>query len=144
MAMKTTRWRPDTCRCVLEYQWDDTTELDKRILSASKIVSACPAHQGISKVIDHYDTVRVENTRKNLLIKNIMADVLSATTTVFNENGEPIQILKSGKDIICSYNEKDVTRTLRVELVGFSSQEKASITNLAKADSKISIVSKAV
>lgn len=141
--LQTTRWRPDTCGCVLEYQWDDSVPLNERQLTASKIVKACPAHQKITKVADHYQTVLLENTKKNLLIKNIIENNPDIVDVTINENGETIRKLKAGKDIVCKYDEKDITRTLSVELVGFTEIEKTAVTNLAKTDAKISIVTKA-
>ena len=31
MTVKTTRWSPDTCGCVLEYSWDDALPQEARV-----------------------------------------------------------------------------------------------------------------
>lgn len=41
-----TRWSPDTCKCILEYQWDDVIPEDEREHTVYNIVSACSEHTG--------------------------------------------------------------------------------------------------
>lgn len=43
MTIQTTRWRPDTCACVIDFQWDDTTPDIGRVHTASYI-EACDPH----------------------------------------------------------------------------------------------------
>lgn len=31
MPFRTTRWEPDTCDCVVEYDWDDAVSQDTRV-----------------------------------------------------------------------------------------------------------------
>lgn len=73
MTIQTTRWRPDTCKCIMEYQWDDTVPQDQRTHSVSKIVEACPIHTGQPDKETHYNIVKDENQSKNkavgLLVK---------------------------------------------------------------------------
>lgn len=45
MAIKTTRWRPDTCACVVEYTWDTDDPEDTRSHTQRRIVRRCAAHQ---------------------------------------------------------------------------------------------------
>lgn len=60
-----TRWSPDTCGCVLEYEWDDKQNEDMRTHSFKRIISLCPAHSTLVGK-NAYDQVLSENTRKNL------------------------------------------------------------------------------
>ncbi len=43
MAIRTTRWSPDTCGCVVEYSWDDTVAADQRAHTTTR-VAPCAAH----------------------------------------------------------------------------------------------------
>lgn len=44
--IKTTRWRPNTCGCVLEYTWDTEDPSHVRTHSQSRIVVQCQQHAG--------------------------------------------------------------------------------------------------
>ncbi len=41
-----TRWSPDTCSCVIEYEWDDAVDPSVRIHTVYNILSACHGHPG--------------------------------------------------------------------------------------------------
>lgn len=62
--LRVTRWSPDTCGCILEYEWDDTKSEDERTHSFKKAVQLCEHHQALSGS-QAYDGVCSENTRKN-------------------------------------------------------------------------------
>lgn len=63
MSKKITRWSPDTCGCVLEYEWD--TEEEPRKHTFSKLINRCSVHALSPTDKDCYDTVLEENQRKN-------------------------------------------------------------------------------
>ena len=62
--LQVTRWSPDTCGCILEYEWDDTLDENARTHSFKKAVKLCEHHKalGANKA---YEQVMSENTRKN-------------------------------------------------------------------------------
>jgi hypothetical protein len=60
-----TRWGPDTCECVIEYEWDDAVPDSQRTHTISKIVSKCSAHSKLSDGETHFLNVLDENTTKN-------------------------------------------------------------------------------
>lgn len=62
--MQTNRWGPDTCDCIIDYEWDDTLSDADRVHTVKQIVKRCEFHQALDDVT-HYDTVLEENTRKN-------------------------------------------------------------------------------
>lgn len=55
--MHTTRWSPDTCDCVVEYDWDDAEPTNVRKHTLKKMVNTCPLHKNVqdplSKIIEH-------------------------------------------------------------------------------------------
>ena len=65
MALKRTRWSPDTCECVLEYEWDDEEPEDKRGHNFAETISACSVHDDKKNKAAHLTAVIGENRRKN-------------------------------------------------------------------------------
>lgn len=60
-----TRWRPDTCACVLELEWDDTDAEDAREHRPVKI-ERCGFHEHAGKPNEHvFALVHGENQHKN-------------------------------------------------------------------------------
>jgi hypothetical protein len=72
MAIQTTRWRPDTCKCVVDYNWDDQTSEDKREHTLSKI-EKCEFHKDFSDEAA-YTMVGGENINKNIVINRIAVE----------------------------------------------------------------------
>ena len=62
--LRVTRWSPDTCDCVLEYEWDDAEPENTRVHKFKAMVVKCPAHLNLPPK-DQYNQVVLENTRKN-------------------------------------------------------------------------------
>jgi len=75
--LRVTRWRPDTCDCIFEYEWDDTQSQDARTHSFKKAVQLCEHHQTLLAT-KAYDEVISENSRKNTvftLAQEIKSDI---------------------------------------------------------------------
>ena len=64
MTFKTTRWSPDTCGCVLEYDWDDAVPQEQRVHLFRGIGRTCPDHQTLTGEA-LYGIVKTENETKN-------------------------------------------------------------------------------
>ena len=62
MAIKRTRWFPDTCSCQIDYEWDDALPPDARIHKPVSAI-ACGRHSA-----DPHAMVTAENTNKNRAI----------------------------------------------------------------------------
>lgn len=65
--MQVNQWQPDTCDCIINYQWDDTLSDADRVHTVKEVIRRCKFHQTLDDVT-HYDTVLEENTRKNRAI----------------------------------------------------------------------------
>lgn len=67
-------WKPDTCDCEIEYEWDDSVPQEQRTHTISNVVKACPAHDTHNNKEDHFKSVLDENQSKNraigLVLKN--------------------------------------------------------------------------
>lgn len=76
---KTTRWSPDTCDCVFEYEWDSSLEENERTHTLKKVVQMCGYHKNL-ETTKAYEEVVSENTRKNKvfgMVAQIKKDILS-------------------------------------------------------------------
>ena len=71
--IKTTRWRPDTCGCDIEFKWDDSLPEEDRTHTASRVNDACPAHSYATPK-EHYDALVQENRHKNVVVSKIAKD----------------------------------------------------------------------
>lgn len=78
-ATQTTIWRPDTCQCILIYQWDDTasprvhTPVEQFTTLGGTLIKAfrCSAHTALVVTTIHHTTVGAENTLKNNVFTEI-------------------------------------------------------------------------
>lgn len=79
MTIKTTRWSPDTCDCVLEYEWDDSLPNDQIVITYKTTVSQCANHINLNgnNKKDTYDSVNEENKRKNGTITELITRMQS-------------------------------------------------------------------
>lgn len=55
MGKHVTQWEPDTCGCVLRYEWDDTQSPEERLHVAVEHIHTCDAHAHMGT--DHHDTL---------------------------------------------------------------------------------------
>ena len=62
--LRVTRWSPDTCGCVYEYEWDDSVPQEQRTHTLKKAIKLCEHHK---TRIKPYDDVVSENTGKNIV-----------------------------------------------------------------------------
>ena len=122
--LKITRWRPDTCDCELEYEWDDSQNEDVRTHSVKNILKACPVHSSIATKGQHYATVLDENQRKNKVLGEILEKLPALVEEVTQEDGTTVKKLRKGLEYKWSF---DVDRNLEVDLVGAKLTEKSAV-----------------
>ena len=117
MTIHTTRWSPDTCGCVVEYEWDDALPEEERVHTAGNIVNRCPAHSAnhFSDNTDHYSTVLEENQRKNITIAEAM-DLHPEELVTMDENGN--KILKRHINVKHIFHGTGKNRTLQIAFKG--------------------------
>ena len=63
---KTTRWSPDTCDCIIDFEWD--TEDPNAQHTTKSIVKACSFHKGMAAA-EHHSVVLSENQMKNKAVQ---------------------------------------------------------------------------
>lgn len=73
---KITRWKPDTCDCLLEYEWDINEDESTRVHTPTTVVHACEDHQADNTGSDShtkvFNKVHGENTGKNKALKVLL------------------------------------------------------------------------
>jgi hypothetical protein len=81
MTIQTTRWSPDTCKCVIEYEWDDKVPQREREHNVARIVRVCKAHEALdagieAKIMEStkniFDNVLSENRLKNHTLRKVL------------------------------------------------------------------------
>jgi hypothetical protein len=84
MAIKITRWTPDTCPgqgCVVDYAWDDS--LANPSYSISAVLQRCILHQSLATG-PHFTALLDENPRKNKLLSLLVAQFPAQVNTDAN------------------------------------------------------------
>ena len=116
MVLKTTRWKPDTCRCEIEYEWDTEESPNTRAHNLKRLLKKCPDHAGVveSKVLA---TITVENSMKNHILKEILDNNESLREQAYNGSGQPSGFnLKTDLNYEWNFEGKDEERTLKVAM----------------------------
>lgn len=138
MAIKTTRWSPDTCDCVLEYTWDTNDSADNRTHTIATVVP-CPQHTGLSNT-NIFNAVNSENSRKNRFRKAVL-DQFSSVLGEEVEGTDGIIHLdwKKGIDLIWRFEGTGETRVLYVSVSGYSLNVNQKNQAQAYADSTFGV-----
>lgn len=56
---KLTRWRPDTCACVVDLEWDSADEVPALVCVA---LEPCPLHASGKTLQEQFEDVRAHNS----------------------------------------------------------------------------------
>lgn len=126
---KITRWSPDTCECVIEYEWDDSVPEDQRTHTPKTFVNICDAHKNLAQLASRFDQVTDENQTKNFVLGELIDSVPEIREEVTDNEGKTHYELKRGVKYEWSF---DQDRKLEVSLRGvdLSTAKKTAITNL--------------
>lgn len=112
--MNVTRWSPDTCECVLEYDWDPAAGEDDRVHTHHASVRTCPAHDGIGGP-EHLNVVLRENQSKNRVEAHALE--LIPRLRVPTDDGAGYR-RNPFVDFRWTFTRTGANRALTVELVG--------------------------
>lgn len=129
MTLKITRWSPDTCECVLEYEWDTDDPQETRTHTPVNVVKACPAHSAQETVAQKFNKVNDENTRKNKVLKHALDNIDEIREEIL-DGGQPTgtYTLKNGTEFNWSF---DNDRVLHVSITGLTAQRISQLQTLA-------------
>lgn len=117
MALHITKWEPDTCDCILEYEFDDTIPEDQRTHSVYNVIRSCTAHQGLGTFQNIFNTVIEENPRKNNTLKHILD---SAPASIYDLDQQNNKLFKKGIELTNQWSGIAPNRVLTVTLTGIT------------------------
>lgn len=96
MAIKVIQWSPDTCECVLEYEYDTEDTKTNKTFTGRNVISACPRHSGAASPNATFGQVLADNNVKNNTLRAIMDNFPALTEVRDPDNPEDGVRLKSG------------------------------------------------
>lgn len=119
------RWYPDTCKCVINYEFDNS--VNPPIILSSTPIEICPTHS-IHPSDKVHDVVLFENQTKNEILGKIIETVPSLAVDVV-DNGVVV-----GKQLNPIYDYKwtfDAERNISIDIIGATPQEVQDAKNAA-------------
>lgn len=88
MAIQETRWRPDTCTCLLVYEWDSLVTLTNRVHTFKRADVICPEHQSLLTELDAYTAALENNQRKNKTVNYVNTQLaIDPSSIIFSFSG---------------------------------------------------------
>lgn len=132
-----TTWHPDTCDCVISYEWDDQDPEATRVHTAvdSKVCEVHKQHEG--NHVNAMAAVMDENTRKNLILASILETFPHVRDNVEQDPTKPPAYkFKAGHQPEWHFDEN---RKLVVTPPTLDDTQKATLKGLVKPD-KVEIV----
>lgn len=122
MAIHRTRWSPDTCGCVVDYEWDDADPAEGRAFTLVGVVARCPAH-GQLPPAGLWGQVRDENLRKNRVFGRVLEQP--------GLSKQGAADLADGIEYAWSFDDK---RVLHVEVKGATPAQRQAVQRAADSD----------
>ena len=129
-----TRWSPDTCDCVIDFEWDRDLPVASRVHTGKNIFKDCPDHSGLKTPTNFYNVILDENQRKN----KVRQDVLENVSALAETKDEALDF-KDGITFDYSWQGRDDARILHVVVTGFTLTGGQKNTITAIADSKFGV-----
>lgn len=117
--LKTTRWSPDTCGCVFEYEWDTEESEQTRTHVIKKAVETCAAHASQPTLDLKFNQSLNENRMKNTALR-LIAEALPEFGTIDGEGNVIPDLKKLGFEF-------DEERNLSIKTKGLSDDQKAIV-----------------
>lgn len=127
-----TTWHPDTCACVIQYEWDDTEPEATRVHTAVGSTTCNVHKQHRNRHDKAMAAVYSENSRKNMTLHKILE-----TFPHVRENAEkdptkaPAYIFKQGHEPQWSFN---ADRKLVIEAPTLTEEHKTTLKGLVNTD----------
>jgi hypothetical protein len=112
MVINTTRWSPDTCSCVIDYDWDSTATEDNRVHTLNQFVNVCPLHQQLATNQDRYSCIFEENPRKNTAQQLILDSGPAQISDIING----VKVLKANLSFQLTWSGTPPNRLLTVAI----------------------------
>jgi len=124
MKIRTQRWRPDTCDCIVELTYDLDEPDDTRTHTVTNVIRACQAHVGMNA--SQLNTVLFDENRRKNRLHGRAAELYPALFPLMDEPGGG-----RGYDFSRISWSYDATRTLRVTIQGITAPQRNAIQRAA-------------
>lgn len=118
MTIQTTRYSPDTCDCVIDYNWDDSLPLANRVHTLSTFIKVCSAHQSLGNDTARWNAVFDENPRKNQGLQHILDN--SPTNALYDIAANGQRQLKPALGLVVSFSGTAPDRVLTLSFTGIT------------------------
>lgn len=135
--IRTTRWSPDTCDCLIEYTWDDTVPESSRVHTPARSIHLCPEHAALSTPPLHYAVLAEENPRKNELIDQLTAWAVANVPAWITTDAAGNTILDPAR-IRWYWDNGASPRVLHIVIAGISPGQRDTLTTLIASRPKLS------
>jgi hypothetical protein len=117
LTINTTEWRPDTCGCVLYYQWDDTVSDTQRVHTPVNSVK-CSDHANQATHSAAFNSVIDENTKKN---QGLQTALDNGPTSLFDVQTDGVtRILKNSITYSWTFSGTAPNRVITISFTGIS------------------------
>ena len=133
--IKTTRWKPDTCDCVIEYEWDTEVAQEQRVHTL-KTIKSCQPHYHLPSD-QAYQQVIKENQLKNKIHSTILHNMPEVVDTQTDSQGNALLKLKAGIEYQWSF---DANRNIQVSLKGGTASQKSALSALLNSNFQAGLV----
>jgi len=116
--MNITKWSPDTCTCIINYEWDPATSLADRIHTYTTTDKTCPTHANLVGQ-SLYDTLVNENQLKNSIEAALLGwDDLAEDKQ--KPDGSTVRNFKIGVIYDWRFTGLDDARHLEIQILGIT------------------------
>lgn len=113
-------WKPDTCDCYVEEEYD--RDDPNAVMTCSKVISKCQFHTNVPDDDLYgvlYSNPNGENKVKNLVHKFLLEETsLSLSKDTVTKEGTIVKELKDGLDYVWSFSGQDEKRVLNIDVKG--------------------------
>jgi hypothetical protein len=122
MGAHRNKWNPDTCGCVVEFEFDDALPAEDRKHELHTVHQKCKAHESLTDE-QVWKAVHVENIRKNKSVDAAVKHLKAAGVSI-----EPVDVAYAFTDTAV-----DSARALEISLPLLEAKHRKSVTDeLAK------------
>ena len=131
--IKVTTWTPDTCDCVIQYQWDEDLDEDTRTHSLNFIRKSCQAHSNLlpNEAVTYTAVLDENNKKSRALLEALQTAPNQLANVITNPDGSFSYILKDNIVFNFSFSGTAPNRILTIQFIGITltNQQRNAVQN---------------
>lgn len=135
VRMVTNRWQPDTCDCVIEFEFDADSSVEARVHTGTNIEKDCPEHSGLITPENFFNTILDENKRKNIIRSDLIQNISDLSEL---DNDGALQF-KNGISMNWYWTGENDARVLHITISGYTLTTQQKTTAQTFADTKFGV-----